>query len=228
MSYADLSTEELVRRCAEAGNDAAWEEFVRRYDRLIAAVIARICRQCGDYIYRVRDDLVQDTYAKLCANDCRILREFDHQHPEAFKGMLKVMAKHLALDYFRSIAPRPKDVSLEDVEEFVGDRNATGPAQIERAVLLQQIEKWLTGICASPPTGERDRTIFFLYYRQGLSAEAIASMAIFNLTTKGVESTLHRLAKALREQIVEQMDSREQPPKGIRLLNTLKKGEGQS
>ena len=153
MSYADLSIEELVRLCAE-GNDAAWEEFVRRCHGLITAVVARVCRQFGDYSGRVRDDLVQDTYTKLCANDYRILREFVPRHPNAFLGMLKVMARNLAHDHFRSKGPDPEN--LEDVQEFVGDRNATGPAQIERAILLEQIEKWLIPICASSP-GRRAR-----------------------------------------------------------------------
>src|SRR5258708_4385842 len=120
MSYADLSIEELVRLCAE-GNDAAWEEFVRRCEKIIAAVVTRVCHRWGDYNAKVRDDLVQDTFTKFCEDNCRILREFESRHPDAFLGMLKVVARNLAHDYFRS-KKHSSDVSLEDVQEFVGDR----------------------------------------------------------------------------------------------------------
>jgi DNA-directed RNA polymerase specialized sigma24 family protein len=43
--------------------------------------------------------------------------------------------------------------------------------------------------------------LFWLYYRQGLTAEEIASMTGAGLTAKGVESALRRVAKWLRGEI---------------------------
>jgi RNA polymerase sigma-70 factor (ECF subfamily) len=46
--------------------------------------------------------------------------------------------------------------------------------------------------------GERDRALFWLYYRQGFTAEEIAGLSATGLTPKGVESALRRVATWLR------------------------------
>src|SRR5258708_37960704 len=99
--YSSLTVEELVRRCAHAGDVAAWEEFVRRFHRLFAKVILRACSTLTDSSKESVDDIIQDTYLKACANGFRLLREFDHRHPNAFVGVLQVVATNLARDPFK-------------------------------------------------------------------------------------------------------------------------------
>jgi DNA-directed RNA polymerase specialized sigma24 family protein len=48
---------------------------------------------------------------------------------------------------------------------------------------------------------ERDRTIFWLHYRQGLTATQIAAIPTLNLTVKGVESTLWRLKELVKHRM---------------------------
>jgi hypothetical protein len=88
MSYSSWSAEELVRACVEAGNSEAWNEFVCRFRKLIACVVLRIARKYGESSPAIVDDLVQDVYLKVCSDNCRLLREFEPQHPDAFFGML--------------------------------------------------------------------------------------------------------------------------------------------
>jgi RNA polymerase sigma-70 factor, ECF subfamily len=40
--------------------------------------------------------------------------------------------------------------------------------------------------------------IFWLYYRDGLTARAIAQLPGIRLSVKGVESTIHRLTRRVR------------------------------
>src|SRR5215469_6204938 len=79
--FSSLSVEELVRKCAHSGEIAAWEEFVCRFHRLIAKIILRTCTRHGGSTNQTVDELIQDTYLKLCADNYRLLREFDHRHP---------------------------------------------------------------------------------------------------------------------------------------------------
>jgi hypothetical protein len=72
--------------------------------------------------------------------------------------------------------------------------------RIERTVLLQEIESILNGLVAGP-NADRDRLIFWLYYRSGLAANSIASIPSIDLTTKGVESTLQRMTTQLRNHL---------------------------
>ncbi len=46
---------------------------------------------------------------------------------------------------------------------------------------------------------DRDRWIFWMYYRHGLTASAISGFDRFELTQKGVESTILRLTRQVRD-----------------------------
>jgi len=72
---------------------------------------------------------------------------------------------------------------------------------VERAVLLDEVDACLRAV-APADTEERDRTIFWLYYRQGLTAKEIVELPSIGLSLKGVESTLHRLTQLVRAQLV--------------------------
>lgn len=200
MSYSSASTEELVKACVESDNAEAWEEFVRRFRGLLSCVILRIARSYGEKSANIIDDIVQETYLKVCAGSCRILRDFESQHPEAFFGMLKVTAVSVTHDYFRSRHAAKRGSGAHECQlheiDTVMPAHPKGPLDIERDVLLKEIDIVLSGI--SSPTAIRDRDIFWLYYRQGFTTKAIAAIAAYKLTTKGVDSILHRLTSHIR------------------------------
>ena len=102
MAYSSWSAEKLVQACLESGNTEAWEEFIHRFRKLIGYVILRIARSYGESSGALVDDLIQDTYLKICSDNCRLLRDFEPQHPDAFVGMLKVTAVNVTHDYFRA------------------------------------------------------------------------------------------------------------------------------
>src|SRR5256885_409102 len=98
-----MSGEELVRACAEGSEGAAWDEFVSRFHRPISLSILRTAYQWGDIPHQIVDDLVQDTYLKLCGGKCRQLLEFAAQHPDAILGYVKAIAVNVAHDHFKSL-----------------------------------------------------------------------------------------------------------------------------
>ena len=229
MSYSSLSAEELVRACSESGNAEAWEEFVRRFRVVISSAIRRIALRYGVLNNTVIEDLIQDTYLKVCKDSCRMLRDFNPQHPDAFFGMLKVTAANIAHDYFRrQQAPihggRIIHVELTDGDAFVPDSRSTGPASIEREIVLREIDDILGEI--STVSAERDREIFWLYYRQGFTAQAIAAIPGYKIGTKGVESIIHRLTCYVRPNGLREKEP-QAPREGIPSQNTFNKGEGQ-
>jgi RNA polymerase sigma-70 factor, ECF subfamily len=232
MDYSVLSTEELVKACAESGNAQAWEEFVRRFHKVIASTVSRIARRNQETRPQIIVDLIQDTYLKVLANDRRLLREFKSQHPDAFYGMLKVTAANVARDYFRARRDQKRgsgmaEQDVADVESFVPDSHGSGPSEMEREVLMGQVDRVLVAV--SSPSAARDREIFWLYYRQGFTAKAIADITPFELTTKGVESILFRLARQVRAALVESSQSPcpRSPLEGIPGQNSLTEEEGQ-
>jgi RNA polymerase sigma-70 factor (ECF subfamily) len=83
---------------------------------------------------------------------------------------------------------------------------ASSSTSMDRRILLRQIDDALTVVAAGPDL-ERNRLIFWLYYRDGLSASAIASLPYIKLTTKGVESILLRLTRMIRSHMTKGTDS---------------------
>jgi RNA polymerase sigma-70 factor (ECF subfamily) len=200
-----MSAEELIQACAESNDGAAWEEFVFRFHRPISLSILRIAYQWGGTPQQIVDDLVQETYLKLCADKCRLLRDFAVQHPEAVAGYIKTIAVNVAHDHFKSLHSQKRGSGetsqlLEDVEPQARSGDLGGQAAMEREVLLKQIDRCLE-TCSEGPDQERDRLIFWLYYQQGMSAKAIAALPTVGLTAKGVESAIFRLTRLVREQI---------------------------
>jgi RNA polymerase sigma-70 factor (ECF subfamily) len=206
VQYSSMSSPEIIQACADSNDSAAWEEFVVRFRRPISLSILRIAYQWGDIPHQIVDDLVQETYLKLCADKCRLLRSFASQHPEAVAGYIKTIAVNVAHDHFKSLHSQKRGSGetaqlLENAEPHAPRGDRGGQAAIEREVLLKQIDRCLE-TCSECSDRERDRLIFWLYYQQGLSAKAIAALPTVGLTAKGVESAIFRLTRQVREQMV--------------------------
>lgn len=216
---ASLSTEELIRACLYPGETDAWEEFIRRYHRPIAIVVMRIASRFGHVSREAIDDLVQDTYLRLCADNYSALRRFVEQHPNAFLAYIKTVAANVARDFFKATCSAKRGAN--QVQGLPEDFAAAVPAEvsgqelwIQRYLLLKEIQSHLS---SGLEGRDRERTarIFWLYYRAGLSAAEIASLPGIGLNTKGVESTLLRTTRMLRER----MDA-------PRVRRSLKEAEG--
>ena len=207
VSLAQLSPEALIKLCVTA-DVAAWEEFMLRYHRLIAGVIFRTTQKWGNCSSATMDDLIQEIYLKLCADDYRLLRVYDPKHPDAIYGYLKVITANAVHDRFKALRSEKRggDQIVEDLRSLENQRGvdeASGSKHaMERRILLREIEAHLNA-SLSADTADRDRTIFWLYYRQGFTTRAIASLPAIGLTIKGVESTILRLAKLVRKRMGE-------------------------
>jgi len=202
---ASLSNEELLCACLSAGDVGAWEEFIRRFHRPIAVVVMRVAGRFGNVARDTIDDLIQETYLRLCSDNYSVLRRFVEQHPNAFVAYIKTVAANVARDYFKASysAKRGANQVQGLPEDFAPPAPPEGAGQelwIERYLLLHEIEAHL-GICLQGRDQERTARIFWLYYRVGLSAGEIASLPDIGLNTKGVESTLLRTTRMLRERI---------------------------
>jgi RNA polymerase sigma-70 factor (ECF subfamily) len=200
-----MSAEELIHACAESNDGPAWQEFVARFHRPISLSILRIAYQWGSIPSQVVDDLVQETYLKLCADKCRLLQEFAVQHPEAVLGYMKTIAVNVAHDHFKSLHSQKRGSGetgqlQEDFDPQAQTGDLGGQVAMERQVLLREIDRCLE-TCSEGSDKERDRLIFWLYYQQGMSAKAIAALPTVGLGAKGVESAILRLTRLVREQI---------------------------
>jgi RNA polymerase sigma-70 factor, ECF subfamily len=204
--YSSLSAEDLIRVCGTASDADAWEEFVSRFDRAISLAVIRASHQWSDLPRQQVDDLVQDTYLKLCSDRFSLLGEFAVRHPDAIVGYIKTVAANVVHDHFKAQhsqkrGSRQPHESLDNIDPASGNSSPGSEGATERQILLQQVDRCLAA-CSTGPDQERDRLIFWLYYRQGMSAKAIAGLPAVGLTSKGVESAILRLTRLVRAQMV--------------------------
>ena len=219
MDYQVLSIDELVRECAENPCPEVWAEFIRRFQRLIASVVIRACREWGETAADVIEDLVQETYLKLCANNYSVLKEYKPLHPNGFLGYLRAVAAHVVYDHFRA-----RHAGKRDVENTVELNEATNPVQgglsevAENEVFFKEVNNLLRQR-GTGPQEEKERAIFWLYYRHGMTSKAIASIPAMNLTVKGVESCIFRLTVYVKQAVIKR--KREENRGGIRATGSF-------
>jgi RNA polymerase sigma-70 factor (ECF subfamily) len=171
-------------------------------------VVLRTATRFGDSSAGTVDDLIQETYLKFCADNSRILNDFEHRHPDAFVGYLQVLAANVVRDHFKSAYSKKRGANqVESISEnftpSAREDSEGSPGSIERGVLINEVRGHLNR-CIEGRDRDRNRRIFWLYYRAGLSAAAISVLPGIGLTTKGVESLIFRITKEVRERMVAQ------------------------
>ena len=203
--YSALSLKDVVCLCAGNCDEEVWQEFVSRVGRPISITIMRTASLWGESSPSLVEDIVQITYLKLWENGCHLLREFASQYPEAVLGYLKKTAANATHDYFKhrhsqSSGGDKPHVSTTELDPEAGKQVDGSQEKIAFGVLLNEIDEHLKQRLTGPD-GERDRMIFWLYFRQGMSTKEIASLPI-GLSVKGVGSVIERLKHGIRERIL--------------------------
>jgi RNA polymerase sigma-70 factor, ECF subfamily len=208
----------LIRACADPNNEEAWKQFVAHFHRDISLSVLRVAQRWGAGPKDTVDDLVQDTYLKLCADKCRILSGFAAEHPEAVSAYVRTIAINVAQDHFKArhsqkrggrTGPQP----FGDIEPIAQSASLGGQDAMEREILFRQVDQCLNAFTEGA-TGDRDRLVFWLYYQQGMTARAIAALPAVGLTAKGVESLISRLTRNVREHL-NNLERSHFQPKGL-------------
>jgi RNA polymerase sigma-70 factor (ECF subfamily) len=216
--YAKFSSTELVRACAGSKDENAWAEFIRRFQVVIAATVLRTARHWGEPSRPQLDDLIQDTYLKLCENDSRLLRSFQPRHQDSIYGFLRVVAANVVHDHFKSALAAKRGAGQTEaitdpvqIDPKIADTD--GFEMVSQRIQLEQVDKVLRQVTAGKDQ-DRKRIIFWLRHQQGLTASEIASIPSLGLTTEGVESMLLRLAVMIRGHLISSSPHRE-----VKVLN---------
>jgi len=127
------------------------------------------------------------------------------QNPDGILAYLKKVAANATHDYFRhgrsqSAGGSQTHVSTSDIDVQGGKEVHGSQDRIAFQILLNEIDEHLKEHLTGPDK-ERDRTIFWLYFRQGMSTKEIGSLPTIGLSTKGVGSVIERLKRCIRERI---------------------------
>lgn len=205
MDLARATVNDLAIACARSADAAEWGEFLRRCKPLVTLVVLRVARVwLTAPSPAVVDDISQEVFLKLCEQERRILREFEARGEDSFLGLLRIVAGSVANDHFRriySVKRGGKTLTASLNEEGPGGEvaHSQNAHDLHQQVLFSQLDQMLGS--APAVISERDRSIFWLYYKQGFTAEEIAGVSGTGLSAKGVESALRRITKWVRGEL---------------------------
>ncbi|HEV3041158.1 MAG TPA: sigma-70 family RNA polymerase sigma factor [Candidatus Angelobacter sp.] len=206
MGDQKLSAQDLLRACLTKGGESLWNEFVCAFQPMIAGVIIKTLRRWGQPDAALVDDLVQETFLKLCSHDFRALREIQSNYENAVFGFIKVVASNVVQDHYRKSLSQKRGSGKGEEDLELAQASAVSDSsfseRLEQRDQLGQIDECLKALSAEP-NFERDYSIFWLFHRQGLTAKEISELPTIGLTVKGVESTLLRLARLVRSKLNE-------------------------
>ena len=191
---------ELVRR-AQANDQEAYEELIKRHQQRVFAVAAGILRRHEDI-----EDIAQQVFVKAYFS----LKRFDGR--AAFSTWLYRITLNECWDLLRKKKVRPllyeSDLSEEQAQRVAdSESDGTGPDIRQRLENQQRVEQLLEGL------EERDKLMLMLKEVEGFSIEEIAEVLDLNANTVKV-----RLFRA-RGRVVRKAAEREKLAKDSRSTN---------
>jgi hypothetical protein len=198
MDSRELPDRKLVELCLERDEDA-WAEFLRRYCRLIAGVVAKTIRRSFPPTQGMVQDLFQKTLVRICEKDFRALRELQWLHDGALRGLLQMTASTAAQDHVREALSEKRDIrkvkSLEEPGLAVPEPESFA-GRVEQKILLDQLARCLQKVIQSEPDCVRDIAMFLLYF--SFKVTALDLSRLYHLNVRKVENTVARLGRLAR------------------------------
>ena len=179
----------LLRRCL-AGDEAAYRELVRRYQRAVYSVAFRMVRSAED-----AEDLTQETFVRVF----KALDRYDPARP--FQAWLFTITSRLSIDHIRR--RRMKTVPLfrsepGSEEEHAVELEDQGLLPDQLAVHSEEERGVRDLIDTLPP---HYRIVVLLRHQQDLSYEEIAQA--LNLPLGTVKARIHRAREILKQRLEE-------------------------
>ena len=193
-SLPNLNERTLVAE-AQAGNRAAFEELVHRYDRDVLRLALNLMKRPED-----ARDVYQEAFLKVYRNLHRFRFEC------SFYTWLYRIVTNVCLDHLRRRQARPEDQAPEinsgNHEEGITDfferqRERRPTLDPERQLFGKEIQARLTS--AMERLSPRERIVFELKHYQGLKLRAIGDA--LGTTEETVKNSLFRATRKLRSQL---------------------------
>lgn len=193
MNKTDWTDEELVSRCV-AGDARAWKAMIDRYSRLVAHVVRQTLRSrlrsCAEEDV---NDIVEDVYAHLVADDCRVLRNF--RAPFNLKSWLAVSAARKALDFCKRRRPQ---MSLDEKARGDADHSTIGDLiEGEELTERRHTARDVREAFEQAPLNPKERIILSMYFFDNCSYSEIAAVA--GVPENSIGPTIHRALDKVEE-----------------------------
>jgi RNA polymerase sigma-70 factor, ECF subfamily len=164
--------ERQLVRLAQSGEEAAFEELIRRHQQRVFGLVSGILRRREDV-----EDVVQQVFLKVFVS----LKRFDQR--AAFSTWLYKISVNECWDYLRKKKVRPlvyeADLSEEQVSRLDGVVSADRPpaSPMDRAEARDLLERMMEKL------PEQDRALLVLKEVEGFSVQELAEILDLNVNT---------------------------------------------
>ncbi len=191
--------ERQLVRLAQSGEEAAFEELIRRHQQRVFGLVSGILRRREDV-----EDVVQQVFLKVFVS----LKRFDQR--AAFSTWLYKISVNECWDYLRKKKVRPlvyeADLSEEQVSRLDGVVSADQPpaSSSDRAEARDLLERMMEKL------PEQDRQLLVLKEVEGFSVQELAEILDLNVNT--VKVRLFRARARLMDVYRRRLHSKPAPP----------------
>lgn len=183
-----FSEGDLAAACAR-GEGRAWAELLRRYDGKVQSALR------GAGAPEDVEDLRQDVWARLLANDRAALRSFRGERAGSLRVFIGQVARRVAIDHGRARRLRPPGNGGQEPAALASP--APGPfEQLRGAARARRLSAALDAVAAAAEHPARDRDILRLHFEEGYLPAEIAGMTP-GISSRGIESLLRRTRQKL-------------------------------
>jgi RNA polymerase sigma-70 factor (ECF subfamily) len=193
--------ERQLVRLAQSGEEAAFEELIRRHQQRVFGLVSGILRRREDV-----EDVVQQVFLKVFVS----LKRFDQR--AAFSTWLYKISVNECWDYLRKKKVRPlvyeADLSEEQVSRLDGVVSAEQPpaSSSDRAEARDLLERMMEKL------PEQDRELLVLKEVEGFSVQELAEILDLNVNT--VKVRLFRARARLMDVYRRRLHSKPPGPTG--------------
>jgi RNA polymerase sigma factor (sigma-70 family) len=205
-NLAAHSSVELFRLCAaHPQSQEYWEEFVRRFNPLLARSVTAAWRRCGQGNWPPEDvayDLLQEVYLAVVKNDYRLLRNFRGQSEAEAEAYLAHAAINQTISFLRARQALRRSADEVSLEALLEEQGEPAPAEAARAAASSLTENELLAVlkkCFDGPNGRRDIMIFQLYAHYGYSPAEIAALGVSELKETSIANLLGQMKTRLKK-----------------------------
>jgi len=214
MTHAELKvlpSSKLFGCCASHfDDDQYWEEFVRRFNPCLTLTVYQAYRRfSGEGIpsLEIVSDLLQEVYLKILRNKCSALRRYrggGGSETEAEVYLMHIAAS-VTIDRLRRQHSLKRYVRTESIDSPIMQEELRmrwdkifSPYTDDLAEndVIKILERSFTG-----RNSKRNILIFLLHFREGFTAQEIASSNVFDLRPSSVAHILLRMRDKLRESL---------------------------
>lgn len=207
---------DVIERCA-AGDGAAWNDFIARFEGTLRRGIAQAFGGAGPR-RGLAEDLLQEVYCRLLEGDARRLRRCRERNETAIRAYLVRLARNVAIDHLRSrrtvrrgrrhlVVQAPPGSGLERAP----DRR---PSIEDRLILRQQGRRFLRS-CRRAAAGRaenRNVRILALAFLAGLTSQEISRRLGLSLSPGSIDSLISRARRKLEAEGVRLVSRRPPAP----------------